>query len=129
MKPDFSLIEPRERLDATPRKGFTKKQRAEAFLRAEGRCQVCGCKLASTFDIDHVLALDHGGLHKPANWRVLCKPCHLDKTRDDVKASAKINRLERKHGFEGDKRKPRKVIPSRPFQKSERKIASRKFGQ
>jgi 5-methylcytosine-specific restriction endonuclease McrA len=89
----FSKSLERERIEATPRKNFTKKQRAEAFLRANGRCEMCGEKIVGTFDIDHRIALHHGGAHDPSNWQIACRPCHVDKTRADVKASAKIKRI------------------------------------
>ncbi len=109
----------REAVEATPRKAFTKKQRAEAFLRAGGRCELCEVKLSGRFDIDHILALHHGGLHEPANWRVVCVECHRDKTKSDVKASAKIRRLQAKHDPDRE-RKPSR-LKGRGFNKVLRK--------
>ena len=62
MKPEISLIPAREPAVPEDRKGFTPKQRADAFLRAGGKCEVCGVKIfGGAFQVDHIIARNHLG--------------------------------------------------------------------
>lgn len=107
----------RERVEATPRKAFTKKQRAEAFLRAEGRCQCgCGTKITGPFDINHKIPLAHGGKHEPGNWEVLLPEHHRELTKVHATQTAKIKRLLIKH--DPDREKPISRIANRGFDKT-----------
>lgn len=115
MKPDLSVMPERQPEPRTDRKPFTKRQRAETFWRAGGRCEVCDVKLTGKYEIDHIIALDHSGKHEPSNWRVLCVDCHKPKTAKDIGISAKINRLHEKHGFKDRKRQERPKIQGRGF--------------
>lgn len=122
MKPDVIAGPVRQPAPRTERKDFTKKQRAECFWRASGRCEVCAVKLMGRYDIDHIIALDHGGKHEPGNWRVLCVACHKAKTADDAGISAHINRLHEKHGFKEPKRKPGPKLRGAGFSNRNRKF-------
>lgn len=51
------------------------------FERDSGRCVHCG-RVGE--EIDHVDALDEHVLNSPANLQLLCKACHLDKTRQNL---------------------------------------------
>jgi len=87
----------REKIEPTPRKAFTQKQRAEAFLKAEGRCERCQIKLTGAWELDHIITLWMGGAHKPENWQCLCVACHRNaKTPADATARAKVKRIEKK---------------------------------
>jgi 5-methylcytosine-specific restriction endonuclease McrA len=109
----------REKIEATPRKAFTPKQRAEAFLRAAGRCEKCLTKLHGCWELDHIVSLWMGGGHEPSNWQCLCVDCHRrEKTPADAKARAKVKRLERK--ADPVTRKPSRM-QSRGFDKSLRR--------
>jgi len=110
----------REPVHPTKRKAFTRKQRAEAFLRAEGRCE-CGCKTKITgpFDINHILPLFQGGLHEPSNWEVLLPEHHRELTKVHAGQNAKIRRLLVKH--DPDREKPPSRWGKRAFQKSKMK--------
>ena len=101
MKPEVTALAERRPEPRTDRKGFTPKQRAEAFMRAKGRCEVCDVKVTGKYEVDHRIALDHTGKHEPDNWRVLCVACHKVKTASDIGISAHINRIHEKHGFKG----------------------------
>ena len=46
-------------------------------------CGSCGRILDETFEVDHVVALDHGGTNDPSNLRALCPHCHRKKTVDE----------------------------------------------
>lgn len=115
MKPDLSVIPARFPEPRTDRKGFTPKQRAEAFTRAGGRCEECNAKLMAKYEVDHRIALDHTGKHEPSNWRVLCVDCHKVKTASDIGISAHINRIHEKHGFKEPKRQARPKMQGRGF--------------
>lgn len=106
----------REKVEATARKAFTPKQRAEAFLKANGRCE-CGCetKITGRFDINHKTPLAHGGLHEPSNWEVLLPEHHLELTKIHAGQTAKIKRLITKHDPDREKKASR--LQGRPFQK------------
>lgn len=82
------------------RKEFSKIVKRNAFVRAAGRCEGpgCGAKLTlGKFAYDHI---DPDGLMgEPTleNCQVLCAPCHLEKTRMDVKHIAQAKRREDAH--------------------------------
>lgn len=80
---------------AVDRRYLTQKQRVELVLSQDGRCAMCGDKLRpGNIEYDHVQALVHGGDNAPDNWRAICAdPCHRNKTRADVQAKAKADRL------------------------------------
>jgi 5-methylcytosine-specific restriction protein A len=49
-----------------------------AVLRERPVCEECGREGAT--DVDHVVSLERGGTHDPANLRALCHGCHSRKT-------------------------------------------------
>lgn len=118
MKPDLTIVPARTPEPRTDRKGFTPKQRAEAFMLAKGRCEACNVKVTGRYDVDHRIALDHTGKHEPSNWRVLCVDCHKAKTASDAAVSAHINRIHEKHGFKEPKRRAKPKMQGRGFNKS-----------
>lgn len=96
--------------------------------RAELHCHQCGAT-DSELDGDHILPLadvdrtapDAWKYWQPENWQLLCRdPCHKTKSAREAKQRAKEKRL-RGETRNGAKRK----IPSRPFSKTNRKLASR----
>ncbi len=103
----------REEVKATPRHHISKKLRAEVFLASAGRCEVCSLKIMGTFDVDHRLALHHGGLDEVGNMRALHPECHRQKTKGDRTISAKINRINK---TEAGERKAKRAIPNRGFE-------------
>lgn len=48
-----------------------------AHLARWPRCSACG---GAASDVDHVLALRHGGTHEARNLRSLCHSCHSKRT-------------------------------------------------
>ena len=54
--------------------------RLKILARDGWRCQ--GCGRAGRLEVDHVIAVEHGGdPWDAANLRVLCRSCHIEKTR------------------------------------------------
>lgn len=47
------------------------------------KCGSCGQMLDETYEVDHIVALDHGGTNDPSNLRALCPHCHRKKTVDE----------------------------------------------
>lgn len=82
----------------TARREFSRKVRAFVALRAGGRCESCAAKLkVSEGEYDHVLANELGGEATAENCRLLCKPCHREKTTADVRIIRKADRQRDKH--------------------------------
>jgi len=80
----------------TPRRKMTKARAAKIFLREQGRCYVCSIKLRVGIDkyqIEHPDPLCLGGSDDDADLRVICDDCHKAKTKQDVAAKAKRDRI------------------------------------
>lgn len=107
---------------------WTERQLALIFLSGEGLCHICGGRIEGwdTWEAEHVIALGIGGADRIENMRPAHKsPCHEDKTRDDRKRIAKVNRIRKKIDGAREKRRVRK-IPSRPFPKTHRPMRGNK---
>lgn len=113
------------RIEATPRKSFTKKQRQAVWEKYDGHCAGCDDELQPGWHIDHIEELADGGAHEFANWRALCPPCHRDKSARMVSSRAKPNRI-RKREEEGAKPA---TLKSRSEWPKGRKLQSRPFAQ
>ena len=77
--------------------------------RAGGRCQICGVRVISGGETDHVVALTnwnpspelpHG--NRESNLQFACGPCHSKKTSEDVAEKAAIYKKRTHHS----RRKP-----------------------
>lgn len=86
-------------------------------------CEECGC-LAKRFEIDHVIADGLTGKPVLENAKVLCSPCHKEKTALDKAHIAKAKRREADKL--NVKTAPAKPIQSAPFAKSEKTKIERK---
>lgn len=42
--------------------------------------------IAGEWECDHIVTIKNGGTNDITNLRVLCKPCHRSKTRQDRKS-------------------------------------------
>lgn len=103
---------------SSPDAAIPARVRLRVFERYGGVCQLTGRKIrpGDAWDLDHRIALALGGQHREGNlWPVLSE-AHREKTRDDVKAKAKIARIRAKHLGVFPKSKTK--IKSRGFQKS-----------
>lgn len=77
-------------------------------------CVTCTRKIGNGLrgEIDHVIPLIIGGLHRETNLQLLCHECHAGKTKLDVKLKAKVARVRKRNlGF----RKPRTITGWRKF--------------
>lgn len=89
------------------RKEFTPKTKAAALARAGGFCE-CGCgePLSHPVEYDHIVEAFFGGGNDLDNCAVLNRACHLEKTKERMKAVSKTRRLEKKRlGIEKKKAK------------------------
>jgi 5-methylcytosine-specific restriction protein A len=77
---------------------FSRKQRAEIWLRAKGCCEKCDARLKTgEGDFDHVIAQGYGGENTVENGQLLCKVCHKAKTGKDKGITEKVKRMRDKH--------------------------------
>jgi 5-methylcytosine-specific restriction protein A len=84
------------------RKPLTRKQRADLFLRQDGRCPNCGQKLEIKGNRpvcvdEHLEPLWRGGSNDLANRELWCVPCTKPKTAGESAERAKGNRVRDKH--------------------------------
>jgi hypothetical protein len=87
------------------RREFTKAIK-RATRNGQVYCEECHA-LAKTWDIDHVNPDGLTGKPTLENARVLCRPCHTEKTASDVEAIARAKRVEAKHA--------RAIVPAAPI--------------
>lgn len=65
------------------------RNRQHRFERAHGKCEMCGTYLMpGLWQCDHIVPVSRGGSNDITNLQVLCRPCHLAKTRQDRKKSS-----------------------------------------
>lgn len=109
---------------APKRPPISKAKRARIFLAHEGVCWLCKEKIGADepYDIDHQVSRELGGSDEDDNLAPAHKDCHREKSKADVKAIAKSNRIRRANG-PVELRKKRKAIPS----PANHKWPSRKF--
>lgn len=81
------------------RREFPAKVKAQAALRADGKCECCEARLSvGNVHYDHVTPDALGGEPVLENCECLCKTCHKDKTtKEDVPRIAKAKRQRAKH--------------------------------
>ena len=105
---------------------FTRKVRAEVFLRANGNCEECGAKLKiGQGEYDHIIAdalksYDPNRTYTAEDCRLLCKVCHKAKTAKDIRTIRKTDRQRDKHS--GAWKKSGKPIPGSKRSKYKKKI-------
>ena len=72
---------------------FSRKVRRSIIERAKGCCEACSAKLkAGEGEVDHILPDALGGKPEAANGWLLCRVCHVEKTRVDVGRIRKADR-------------------------------------
>lgn len=93
----------------TERRHISTRERTALFLAAGGKCAHCSVKIqpGQRWDLDHARPLELLGKDEPANWQLLCAPCHRAKTSDDVSRIRKAQRQEARHlGTKAPSRNP-----------------------
>lgn len=82
---------------AAKRPSISKAKRARIFLAHDGICWLCKVKIGpdEAWDCDHQIARELGGSDDDDNLAPAHKDCHKAKTKADVKAIAKSNRIRR----------------------------------
>lgn len=75
------------------------RKRAELFHDHNGICGICHGKISvgEAWDADHEIPLEMGGADDVTNMRPVHVKCHRMKTRGDVAAIAKSNRVRARH--------------------------------
>lgn len=58
---------------------MTKQKRLLVYLKYEGHCAYCGCKLKKSFTVDHIKAKIKGGTDDITNLFPACRVCNLAK--------------------------------------------------
>lgn len=96
------------------RREFSRKTRQAIIDRASGHCEKCGAVLKPREgEVDHILPCELGGEPTQANGRLLCRPCHKEKTVFDVRRIRESDRQRDKHS---GAIRPKQTIPTRPKQ-------------
>lgn len=91
------------------RRRLTPSERAALLERQGGLCVSWGCEESENLIEEHSTPFVWTG--GPAT-QLMCKGCHKEKTRRDIKAIAKVKRIQKRE--RGEEKKKRK-IPSKPF--------------
>ncbi len=109
------------------RRNFTKATKIAEWEAAVKMCRACWTPIRDYRDgeYDHIIPTSIGGTNSAANIKLLCRPCHARKTKDDRRAIDKTRRILKKAAGLTKKRKHR--LKSRPFPSGSRKIPSRPF--
>ena len=116
----------REPVEIAVRRGLSAKARQAILDRQGPSCAVQGCA-RPWIEADHVLPLALGGADILENLEGLCKACHVIKTRADVKAIAKANRIIARRNGTRRRRKPI-AQPASPWPKGKTRWGKRGFG-
>lgn len=67
----------KKHLTKRPRVGLWPQTRAFVIERDGGRCRRCGA--TERLQVDHIVAVVHGGSDDPSNLQTLCGPCNRAK--------------------------------------------------
>lgn len=98
MKPDLSITPEREEVDLDPKRCFSPRQKRDIFLKANGRCDLCGAKVTGTWTAGHIKPHSLGGKTEVRNGQVECHQCSPITHKEDTTTAARCKRLELKTG-------------------------------
>ena len=107
----------REAVPATPRRAMTPARRKAVLSQSEGSCGICLNPIVGPWIADHIIPLELSGPDTLENLWPLCPACDKDKFKRDMKAIAKMRRLQAQA----------KKKPPEPTQRTKRQIRSRGF--
>lgn len=95
------------------RRHISARERMAIFIRAEGKCHICGSKIAPTqrWDVEHVIPRELEGTEAPMdeNLQPAHQDCHKPKTAEDARHIAKAKRMRQRES--GIARQARQKIP------------------
>jgi len=104
----------------TKRQAITPQMKIDCLIsRSLTLCWECKAQIfpGEKIEWDHIAALCHDGEHSYKNLRPLHEACHLEKTRRDIQANAKVKRLQNPKPSKRPMKSSGRKIPSRPFPK------------
>ncbi|AWN41152.1 HNH endonuclease [Methylobacterium durans] len=93
------LITP-EDIGTTPRSRLSPRRRLQAWERTNGRCVVCGERIDGARErwiVEHIRALELGGMDELGNMGPAHEACGREKTRDDHARTARAKRQKLRH--------------------------------
>lgn len=114
----------RDQVEVPDRPRPTAAERRLVLERQGGACGHLGCTETDGLEIDHQIPRDLGGKDHVDNYVALCVPHHKAKTKRDRKMIDRARRLRKSAAAP----KPKGKIPSRPFDKTYRPMASTRRG-
>ena len=78
---------------------LSKSLRYDIAWHQDHKCRACGMKLPRSFQIDHIKALEDGGLDVAENLQALCAQCHAEKSylRQTMKHPSFVHRASDEH--------------------------------
>jgi 5-methylcytosine-specific restriction endonuclease McrA len=66
-----------------PQGKFSGADLRELLRRQKGRCAICGGRLGSRYEIDHIVPVSRGGAHDKANLQIVHRGCNVSKSNKD----------------------------------------------
>ena len=66
------------------KRAYSTTHRIEIAYKSKYRCNMCGMILPPTFECDHIVELQDGGMDTYENLQAVCNNCHAKKTRANV---------------------------------------------
>jgi len=110
-------------LDLDPKRLFSRKQKAEIFTRAKGRCEICNRKLGPNEPWIAGHKIDHGcgGETVVENGQVECVKCSKETARESKQRTAKADRQGGRTGQQARRGRNGPQIKSPGFDKRFRK--------
>jgi len=87
-----------EWVGSSPDAKIPDRVRLRVFERHGGICHLSGRKIRAgeAWDCDHVIALCNGGTHSESNLAPALRDKHREKTAQDVKERAKVDRIRKR---------------------------------
>lgn len=81
-----------------PSKGAPRNIRQKILNRDSHQCVKCGA--TQDLEVDHIHNVAQGGTHHLNNLQTLCKPCHREKTRKEMRAGHQARKNRTKYPTE-----------------------------
>lgn len=73
---------------------FTAQDIERLLAVQKGKCAICGKRLGSKYDVDHITPIAKGGTNWPRNLQILCVTCNRRKRDDDpIEHMRKLGKL------------------------------------